>query len=428
MSSATPTIPTSLDPWREKGIPLEKQFRSWKERVKAPYDKRDVDAYTRTRVILMNGLENECWNFAHQFARCTGNPELKALLAQTRMVEQQQQTTINWLNPADQTVLETTIAYEQVAVDLTAYLARNEPDPYVREALNFGLLEDFDHLYRYGELLDYLEGKDPNAILQGKTEIFPGRPTVDHHNDPEQVLRKHYEKNRALPLSKLHVLTLLSAEQQTYLFYKEHGLQYANRLARELYAEIGEVEEEHVTFYESLLDPTETYLERQVIHQLMEVYNYFHCYAQETDARIKQIWEEFLGMELTHLQLWGQMLRKYEGIEPQELFGQQLTVDFKFTENKEYVRRVIERQRDLRLIAYGWAPKEQTPEATRRYQQLVNAGGVPSEEIVMRRLQERRPLERPGDELLARAREVATQLSGETNAASAAKGASKRAS
>jgi UDP-3-O-acyl-N-acetylglucosamine deacetylase len=147
----------TLDPWREKGIPLERQFCSWKQRVRAPYDKRDVDAYTRTRVILMNGIENEAWINSHQLARCTDNMEVRSLAAVTRMVEQQQQTTVNWLNPADQSVLETTVAYEQVAIDLTAFLARNEPDPYLRETMNFGLLEDFDHLYRYSELLDYLE-------------------------------------------------------------------------------------------------------------------------------------------------------------------------------------------------------------------------------------------------------------------------------
>src|SRR5215207_5330734 len=188
-------VPTSLDPWREKGIPLDKQYRSWRQRVKAPYDKRDVDPFTRLRVILMNGLENECWAWSHHFARSTDNPQLKGLLARTRMVEQQQQTTINWLHPYDQSVLETTIAYEQVAVDLTAYLARNEPDPYVREVLNFCLLEDFDHLYRYSELLDLIEGKDANSILQGKTEILPARPTADHHNMPMLRLRKHYEHN-----------------------------------------------------------------------------------------------------------------------------------------------------------------------------------------------------------------------------------------
>ena len=409
------TMPTSLDPWREQGIPLEKQYRSWKQRVKAPYDKGNVDAYTRARVILMNGIENEVWNFSHNLARMSAHPEIRALAARTRMVEQQQQTTINWLNPADQTVLETTIGYEQVAVDLTAYLARNEPDPYMREAMNFGLIEDFDHLYRYSELLDYLEGKDPDTILQGKTEIIPGRPTADHHNDPEVRLRKHYEKNRALPLSKLHIWTLLSAEQQTYLYYKSHGMQYGNRLARELYAEIGEVEEEHVTFYESLIDPTETLLERMVLHEMMEVYNYFHCYVHEVDPRIKAIWDEHLQMELTHLHLWGDMLRKFEGRDPEELFGTTMNVAFRFQENKAYVRRVIEEQREMRLIAYGWGKKDDMPKESKQYQAVVHGDGIPSEEVLMRQMQQRRnvPNERIGEELLERARDVALSLPGE---------------
>ena len=404
----------TLDPCHEKGIPLEQQYCSCKQRIKTPYDKRDVDPYTRVRVILMNGIEIETWAYSHHFARSTGAPEIRALLAQTRMVEQQQQTTINWLNPSDQSIMETTIGYEQVAVDLTAYLARNEPDPYVREVFNFGLLEDFDHLYRYAELLDYLEGKDADTILQGQTEILPGRPTADHHNDPVQRLRKHYEKNRALPLSKVHILTLLAGEQQTYNFYKNVGALYGSRLARELYAEIGEVEEEHVTQYESLLDPSESYLERQVLHELVEVYNYFHCRESETDPRIRAIWDEFLHMELTHLQLWGEMLRKYEGLEPEVVFGKELSVEFKFQENKQYVRDVIARQRDLRLVTYGWTTLDQLPETSRQYQAIVHADGIPSEEVVNGQLQQNKPVERPGEELLERARQVAVDLRDKT--------------
>src|SRR3954470_8745796 len=122
-------LPSTLNPWQEKGIPLDRQIRDWKHIALPPYDKRQVDAYTRARVILMNGLEVEAWNFGHSFHRMTDNREIQALLARTRRVEDQQQTTINGLNPADQTILETTIGYEQVAVDLTAYLARHEPAP-----------------------------------------------------------------------------------------------------------------------------------------------------------------------------------------------------------------------------------------------------------------------------------------------------------
>ena len=48
----------------------------------------------------------------------------------------------------------------------------------VGSILDFALLEDFDHLFRYGCLMELLEGKDPNTITQGNTEIKAGRPTA----------------------------------------------------------------------------------------------------------------------------------------------------------------------------------------------------------------------------------------------------------
>jgi hypothetical protein len=144
----------------------------------------------------------------------------------------------------------------------------------------------------------------------------------------------------------------------------------------------------------------------------MEVYNYQHCYAHETDERIRLIWDEFLHMELEHLQLWGQMLAKYEGIEPEALFGDQLTVEFKFEENKSYIRKVLGQQIDLRQWGGQWLPKDELPAdwPSHRYKEIVNADGIPSEEIVDLQLARQDPPERPGDELLARAREVALQI------------------
>jgi hypothetical protein len=51
-------------------------------------------------------------------------------LAWVRRVEQFQQTTVNWLLPADMSPLEITLGYEQVAIEVTASIAQNEPDPY----------------------------------------------------------------------------------------------------------------------------------------------------------------------------------------------------------------------------------------------------------------------------------------------------------
>ena len=122
----------AFNPLEQTGIPVDAQFRNWSELNVTPFDKHTVDPYTRTRVILMNGTEVESILFSHQFARHTDNPELKRALAMGRRVEAQQQKAVNGLNPGDQTPLETTLGYEQVAVDLTAWLARHEPHPMLK--------------------------------------------------------------------------------------------------------------------------------------------------------------------------------------------------------------------------------------------------------------------------------------------------------
>ena len=80
-----------MNPLDEKGIAVEDQFRSWSELNVDPYDKLDVHPYTRTRVILMNGIEVESIMFSHQFARHTDNLEIKRALALSRRADAQQQ-------------------------------------------------------------------------------------------------------------------------------------------------------------------------------------------------------------------------------------------------------------------------------------------------------------------------------------------------
>ena len=375
----------AFNPLKEKGTPLDHQLRNWNRIVHKPYDKKMVDAYSRSRQILINGVEMEAWIFNHSFARQIDNDELKITLAQIRHVEDQQETTINWLTPGDQTILETTLAYEQVATDLTAYLAQNEPDENVRRAFDFGLLEDFDHLYRYSQLYQMMEGRDPDEILQGRTDVFPGRPTQDHHNNSAVRLRHHYDRHSASPRTKVNVLTLLAGEQQTHNFYKAHGFMYAAPALRKLYAEIADVEEEHVTQYESLIDPNETMLEKWLMHEFMEVCNYYTFLQQEPDERLRRIYEEFLSYELEHLRIAGALMQKYENRDPESVIGSEVVMPSRFDSQKGYVAKVLREQVDLRLTAdKGYSRASELPADWPSYphQERMNAEGTPSEEAV----------------------------------------------
>ena len=368
-----------------EGIPIEEQFMDWKEIVKSPYDRRSVDAYTRTRVILMNGIENASVLMSHAIERMTVDPEIKRQMALIRRIDSMQQQTVDWLNPANQTVIETTLGYEQVAVDLTANLAKNEPDPYVKQTLDFALLEDFDHLYRYSCLYDYLEGGDYDFVVQGKTEVKPGRPTSVEHRHPDETMRKHYDKDTADIKTKMNYLTIVAGEQQTELFYKTHGNMYSDELARQLYSEIADVEEEHVTQYGLLGDPRETMLEKSALMQLCEAYIYFSCAQTESDPRIKAIWETFTRMEISHFEACANLIEKYEGRDIRNIVKADIIEPLVvFEPNKDYVNKVIEEQLDL--TPYNMEYKRFSDIADEwpsfRFQWKMNKAGVPSEEVV----------------------------------------------
>ncbi|HEY0335714.1 MAG TPA: hypothetical protein VGC70_00125 [Burkholderiales bacterium] len=363
----------------EKGCPLDKQRFTWRDLVQKPISKLDDDTYTRIRIILTNGIEEEALRFSHACSRM--NRELQLPLAQIRRAEQHQHTMINWLIGADHSPLETTIAYEQVAIEVTAAVAQREPDPYLAQTYRFGLLEDFDHLYRYTALLDRLEGKDANNILQSYTDILPGRPTIEHHRAPQDDLRQPYDGKTAHPLSKLHALTIMSGEQQTHNYYMNIGPLFTDPVARQLYAEIASIEEQHVTQYESIIDPTETWLEKWLMHEATEVWNYYGCATQETNPRIKAIWERFLDYELGHLNVAMDLFQRLGNRDPMELLPQETPDPIPYEEQRDFVRQVLAAEVDLRALGTQFVPKAQEGPASRDYRAQVNSQGSPSQAI-----------------------------------------------
>ena len=302
-----------MNPFKEKGLAPEKALQNWCEMYPESYNKKTVDPYTKTRIILMNGTEFEANWFSHQFARHCGDNNLRRELALTREVEKQQQLKISLLKPENESILEHTIGYEQLAVDLTAELAKREKDCNVKRALDFALLEDFDHLYRYSNLLDMTEGTSPEFLVGRYTEIMPGRPTISHHRHPFDNVRKSINSKLADVQTVLDTMIITAAEQQTMNYYMNVTNFAYNDLARKLYQEIALVEEEHVTHYESLMDPNATWLEMLLWHEYCECYLYWSCYMTESDPCIKKLWDLHLCTEIGHLHKACELLEKYEG-------------------------------------------------------------------------------------------------------------------
>ena len=370
-----------MDMMKERGVPLERQVFDWRDLVQPPYSKLDDDAFTRVRVILMNGIESEALRFSHACARM--NAELQRALAVVRRVEQHQQTLVNWLNPADQSPLETTIGFEQVAIEVTASVALAEPDPYLAQVYRFGLLEDFDHLYRYAALMDRLEGKDANALTHGYSDIVPGRPTVVEHRAPIDDLRRPYDRKHADPLTKLHACTIMAGENQTHDYYMTIGPMFSDPLARQVYAEIASIEEQHVTQYESIIDPSETWLEKWLLHEATEVYNYYSCVEFESNPRVKRIWERFLDYELGHLRFVADLFKEVERRDPAEILPASLPAPIRYESHREFVRETLRNEVDLRAVGTEFVDVRKVPKdnPSNAYREQMNSAGSPTERV-----------------------------------------------
>jgi hypothetical protein len=137
----------SLSLLDSRGCPLDAQKFSWRDLVQKPISKLDDDAFTRVRVILMNGIELEASRFsAHGRARMN---RANCRLPLGNRSGASSSTRRRWstgCSVADHSPLETTIGYEQVAIESHcgrgAARARSVPGAGL---YRFGLLEDFDH-------------------------------------------------------------------------------------------------------------------------------------------------------------------------------------------------------------------------------------------------------------------------------------------
>jgi len=363
----------------DHGTAVDRQRFTWKELAGKPISKLDDDAFTRIRVILMNGVELDSVRYKQVLLRC--NREARVPLAQLMRAEQHQATAVNWLLSADHSPLETTIAYEQVAIEVTASVAQLEPDPYQAQAYRFGLLEDFDHLYRYTALLDRLEGKDANNILQGYTDVVPGRPTLVHHRAPENDLCEPYARDAQLA-TKLHAITLVGGEYQTHDYYMTVGPVFSDPVARLLYAEIASVESQHITHYGSMLNPDESPLEKLVLHEAAEVWTYAACAEQETNPRLKALWERFLDYELGHLQVALQLFKQHERRDPAELLGDGRLPDLiQFRSQRDFVRQVLATEAGLRKDGTRFVEEDDEAVSSLTYRNQLNADGSPSQAV-----------------------------------------------
>jgi rubrerythrin len=217
--------------------------------------------------------------------------------------------------------------------------------------------------------------------VQSYSDILPGRPTSLEHRAPSDDIRTPYNRTQAALITKLHALTIMAGEHQTHDYYMTIGPMFADPIARQLYAEIASIEEQHVTQYESIIDAKETWLEKWLLHEAAEVYNYFSCVEYENNPRIKRVWERFLDYELGHLRFVADLFEDTEKRDAARVLSAPLPKPIRYESHREFVRQVLRTEVNLSAAGSKFVDRSQETEHTRDYRTHMNSDGSPSDTV-----------------------------------------------
>ena len=213
--------------------------------------------------------------------------------------------------------------------------------------------------------------------MKAKTPTISCRVTpIWYRGGPRQSTTA---RRKAALITKIHAALITGAEYQTHDYYMNIGPTFTDPVARMLYAEIASVEEQHVTQYGSLMDPSESIMEKWLVHEAMEVYMYHSCAQQEDNPRIKALWERFLDYELGHLNLACDLFKSIEHQDPAEILASPLPDMVQFKSQRDFVRKVLAEETDLRTSGTHFVPKEQESPLSLEYRKQVNSEGIASD-------------------------------------------------
>ena len=179
-------------------------------------------------------------------------------------------------------------------------------------------------------------------------------------------------------MTRLHALTMTALQQHARDFYMSVGPSFGDPVARELFTEIASTEEQHLTQYESVIDPRERLLEKWLLHEASEAFNYWSCCEQETDPKVRAIWERMLDYELGHVRVVADMFEDIERRDAAEVLDTLIETPLEHRSQREMIRAVLRTEIGLSAREQELVPRADEAVRTREQRAHLDRDDSPS--------------------------------------------------
>jgi hypothetical protein len=331
-----------FDPLDHSGLPIDRHGRHWHELDVEPVDAWATDPYTRCRISTMEALEAASALFDRQLTRRIPDADARRSVGSLGEWAAERRHRIAALQPQapapparTDSALQNAIGHERAALDLVTWVARNEPEPDRSLAYQRQAWRHLKHLRSYAELSDRAGFEWAPRIAGEVDELRPASATGSApmwHRGRQPSDERPATVNQ--PLSVLYDWAVWATHQQV----ARHCGGVAQRLLEPITAqEAPETRTAHQRRRGWRPDTGAGGWELLVVHESAACYLYYSFLAEETDPRLKAVWELHLQMELAQLRAAGDLLRRYADRDPQEVTGTGLPEPVTLGSNGRYL-------------------------------------------------------------------------------------------
>lgn len=295
---------------RENYSEIQSEYKDW---MVSPWDKNTVDPMTRMKAYQSKADEANQWSVYQRMAQATQQQELKELFAGHAFLEEEHRSRIESLIDPTTSPLERVVVCEFLAVDHYSTFAQVEPSPEVREVFDYLLLDHVTHLRMFAGKLRETEGTDPQKLFYTHVPPREGRPLGSQYVHTRDLFKTHYDKGVVDPITKVHVLSMLSCEADLHVnLHAFPTFMQSDGSFKQLFAETRTIEGEHIAMLLSLIDPTQSIIETAIACEYMEVVNYRKNLEVERDTEVREVYQHNLIQDENMLASLVKMLQKYE--------------------------------------------------------------------------------------------------------------------
>ena len=310
------------DPYRQliptnRGESLQDQIYPWgvdglKKKMEQPFQPHEAAPETLSNIVNMMAVELQHWHAYSSMVKSTNDPKFKSLLNDLARAEQMHHLKLMSLLPVPHAPVELVLEGEVALMTAYGLLMSRESNDSIHDAFMHNFLDHQMHAEFAAQNVQKA-GCDPN-IFTGGADLSGGRPLNEQFMRPADTMwnasfNGSYDKNTVDPLTLINVDMALAGELGAWDVYHCAMTNEKDSDIKLNFAAFQSVESEHVSILGSIKNPTETPLERGLVHEAVEISSYAMLRDMEEDKRVAQVFDDLYKEDLEQGYILGQFVK-----------------------------------------------------------------------------------------------------------------------